>query len=57
MMLFTTSNKVHLLWLNQLCRKGIKVTTVCPGPIETSNDSVTRGKVSSEVNSNEIYYA
>ncbi|PPS02874.1 hypothetical protein GOBAR_AA17791 [Gossypium barbadense] len=35
----------------QLCQKGIKVTVVCPGPIETSNGSgaTTSGtKVSSE---------
>uniref|UniRef100_A0A7N0UKX7 Ketoreductase domain-containing protein n=1 Tax=Kalanchoe fedtschenkoi TaxID=63787 RepID=A0A7N0UKX7_KALFE len=33
---------------SELCRKGIKVTIVCPGPIETSNDSGTGKKVSSE---------
>ncbi|XP_040942032.1 uncharacterized oxidoreductase YqjQ isoform X2 [Gossypium hirsutum] len=37
---------------SELCQKGIKVTVVCPGPIETSNGSgaTTSGtKVSSEV--------
>ncbi|CAM8963780.1 unnamed protein product [Rhodiola kirilowii] len=33
---------------SELCRKGIKVTIVCPGPIETSNDSAIGRKVSSE---------
>lgn len=36
---------------SELCRKGIKVTVVCPGPIETSKvtgESTSRQKVSSE---------
>lgn len=46
---------LFLLWFNyvaQLCQKGIKVTVVCPGPIETSNGTgatTSEQKASSEV--------
>ena len=51
---------VALSWL-QLFQKGIKVTVVCPGPIETSNNSgvkTSENKGSPEVSCfcNFIYY-
>lgn len=42
---YTPLSLIILWW--QLCQKGIQVTVVCPGPIETSNNS--GAKVSSEV--------